>query len=587
MRLAAAFTLAAAMVCAPTLFGAWAQQQKKTNEVRVTGHVYEPAKLEPTDERVRALRLPAGFRVRKFAEVSNPRMLAVGADGTVYVTQREPGTLTMLRDTDGDGVADVQRVVAEKERLHGVSVHRGRIYLAAVKEVFVADIRPDGTLGPLRAIITDLPDGGQHPNRTLAVGPDSMLYVTVGSTCNACTETNPEHATILRANLDGSGRKVFATGLRNTLGFGWHPVGGKLYGMDHGTDWLGDDEQQEELNELVEGAKYGWPYVYANSKLHPHAKPPAKLGLTNADWARQSREPVLLYTPHSAPMQWAYYTGGMFPDEYRNDAFVAMRGSWNRVPPSGYEVVRVRFDRAGRPTAIEPFLTGFLVKGGAPDGKDGQFARLAGVAVASDGALLVSDDTNNVVYRVSYGGAGSRETVPNPPAITSLLPEAQSAPAGINVRSDAFGNNQPIPDRHSSYFQDESPALSWSGVPAGAKSLVLMMEDPDAASPKPFVHWLVANIPATQTSLPASLPKTDALAGLGGAVHGSNHTGKAGYYGPHPPPEEPPHRYHFQVFALDTTLRLQPGFNRRALLDAMRGHVIARGELVGTYQRKP
>jgi glucose/arabinose dehydrogenase len=298
--------LAAAAVGVSLSGGGGRAQDKKTKDVSIQGHVYEPAKLEPTDERVRQLRLPAGFRVRKFAEVSNPRMLAVGADGTVYVTQREPGTLTMLRDTDGDGVADVQRVVAEKERLHGVAVHRGRMYLAAVKEVFVADIKQDGTPGPLRAIISDLPDGGQHPNRTLAVGPDNMLYVTVGSTCNACTETNEEHATMLRASLDGSGRKVFASGLRNTLGFGWHPVSGNLYGMDHGTDWLGDEEQQEELNEIVEGAKYGWPYVYANSKPHPHAKPPAKLGLTNADWARQSREPVLLYTPHSAPMQWAY-----------------------------------------------------------------------------------------------------------------------------------------------------------------------------------------------------------------------------------------------------------------------------------------
>jgi len=123
--------------------------------------------------------------------------------------------------------------------------------------------------------------------------------------------------------------------------------------------------------------------------------------MTNEDWARISRNPVLTYTGHSAPMQMAFYTGDMFPAEYRNDAFIAMRGSWNRKPPSGYEVVRIRFDRAGRATSIEPFLSGFLVKGGAPNGGDGNFARLAGVAVMKDGSLLITDDTNNTIYRVS------------------------------------------------------------------------------------------------------------------------------------------------------------------------------------------
>ncbi|MET0621358.1 MAG: YbhB/YbcL family Raf kinase inhibitor-like protein [Pyrinomonadaceae bacterium] len=561
-------------------------QEKKTTDVNIQGHVYEPAKLEPSDELVARLRLPEGFRVQKFAELQNPRMLAVGADGTVYVSQREPGTVAMLRDTDGDGVADVQRVVAEKEMIHGLFVHEGRMYLAAVKEVFVADIKQDGTLGPLQTLIKDLPDGGQHPNRTLAVGPDRMLYITSGSTCNECHETNAESATVVRATLDGRTRKVFASGLRNTIGFGWHPVSKKLYGMDHGIDWLGDDEQKEELNEIIEGAKYGWPYVYADSKLNPHNEPPKKLGLTNADWARQSKEPLLLYTAHSAPMQMAFYTGTMFPAAYRNDAFVAMRGSWNRKPPSGYEVVRVRFDTAGKPTAVEPFLTGFLVPNGAPDGKDGQFARLAGVAVARDGALLVSDDTNNTVYRISYG-AESRGSMAGRRTITSTLPEARSAQSSINVNSNAFAANQPIPEVNSAYGQDLSPALSWSGLPAGAKSVVLMMEDPDASGPKPFVHWLVANLPANVSSLPASLPKTESLSQASGAAQGANHTGGLGYYGPHPPSGEPPHRYHFQVFALDTVLRLPTGFNRHALIDAMRGHVLAKGELVGTYQRRP
>jgi len=147
---------------------------KMTTDVAITGHTYEPAKIEPTDERVSGLKLPDGFRVSKFAALSNPRMIAVAADGTIYVTQREPGTLTMLRDTDNDGVADVQKVVAEKKMLHGLTIHNGKMYLITVKEVLVADIKPDGTLTAPRTIISDLPDGGQHPNRTLAVGSDGM-----------------------------------------------------------------------------------------------------------------------------------------------------------------------------------------------------------------------------------------------------------------------------------------------------------------------------------------------------------------------------------------------------------------------------
>ena len=238
---------------------------------------------------------------------------------------------------------------------------------------------------------------------------------------------------------------------------------------------------------------------------------------------------------------------------------------------------------------IEPFLTGFLVKGGAPDGKDANFARLAGIAQAKDGALLVSDDTNNIIYRVTYnaGGAG---TAMNTPAIMAreqismLLPETASAAGRINVTSSSFKNGAAIPDQHSSYFADDSPALAWSGVPREARSVVVMLEDPDAAL-KPTTHWLVANLPPSVTQLSANQLKTDALAS--GGVQGGNITGKIGYYGPHPPPADKPHNYHFQVFALDTMLTLPAGFNRQAVLDALRGHVIAKGEIVGTYQRRP
>jgi len=381
---------------APRLLGA--QEPTGPIEAEIVGHIYKPAPLEPTAERLAQVKLPDGFNMEKWAEgLGNVRMLAVSDDGTVYATRREQGEVVMLRDQDGDGRAEVQQVVASIPDVHGITVHDGIVYLATVKEVFSVPIQPDGTLGERTTIISNLPDGGQHPNRTLAVGPDGMLYISVGSSCNACTETNEEHATMLRTGLDGSARAVFASGLRNTLGFGWHPESGDLYGADHGIDWLGDHEQQEELNQLAEGARYGWPYIYADGKFNPADEPPGDT--THAQWAKLSHEPELLYEAHAAPMQMVFYSGTHFPEEYRGDAFVAMRGSWNRRPPSGYEVVRVRFEN-GRPAAMEPFATGFLVQ--QPDGTYGHLGRLAGLAVAADGSLLLGDDHNGVIYRISY-----------------------------------------------------------------------------------------------------------------------------------------------------------------------------------------
>lgn len=565
------------------LFSTSAFSQPGTTENRtIQGNYFDTATIAPTIARIKSLKLPAGFQIAKFAEIANPRMLAVAPDGTVYVSQRDPGTLSMLKDTNGDGVADVAKVVAERPQMHGVYIDNGKMYLVTVKEVYVADIRQDGSLGELKMIIDDLPDAGQHPNRTLAVR-NGKLYITVGSTCNACDESNVENATILVADLDGKNRKIFASGLRNTIGFGWHPVTGKMFGMDHGIDMLGDNDQGEELNEILDGTKYGWAYAYADGKTNPHNKVPKELGLTNEDWAQQSKNPVLMYTPHAAPLQMAFYTGSMFPAEYKNDAFVAFRGSWNRDPPSGYEVVRVRFDASGNPASFQPFVTGFLVKGGAPNGKDAHFARLAGLAQMPDGSMLVTDDTNNIIYRISSSGGAATPPIMMRDNISMMLPETSGGSASIKVESPAFANMGALADKYSAYYEGISPELKWSGVPQNAKSLVLMMEDPDAML-KPVTHWIAANISPKVTGFPENVQKTEKY---GDAIQGSNQNGKPGYYGPMPPPADKPHNYHFQVFALDTMLNLPSGFNRQALLDAMRGHVIGKGEVVGTYQRKP
>lgn len=355
--------------------------------------------FRPFNERLwRGLQAPAGFEVNIFAQPSgNARMMAVSDDGTVYLTRQTQGDVVLLRDGNGDGQADEQLVVASKlELVHGITIHNNRVYLVAPKNVWVADINEDGTLTAPQLIITDLPDGGQHRARQIRVGPDQKLYIGVGSTCNDCNETNIENATILRANLDGTDRVIFAKGLRHTVGFGWQPQTGELWGMDMGSDWRGDDRPPEELNRIVEGANYGWPYCYDN-KLVDEFTNSAPMNTTRAAYCAGTEAPVLTYTAHSAPIGMTFYDAAKFPADYKGDAFVALRGSWNRREPAGYKVVRINYEN-GQPIAIEDFLTGFLLNG------QEQFARLAGVAVAQDGALLVSDDTNGVIYRVAYTG---------------------------------------------------------------------------------------------------------------------------------------------------------------------------------------
>lgn len=369
------------------------ETDEEPTSANIKSYIFYPALAAANSANVQNLKVPTGFAVSKFAEnVGKPRILATTSAGHVYVSDREAGTVTLLQDTDNDGVADRKQVVATIRQAHGLAVHNGKLYIVAVKELYAADINMDGTLLAPQLLLSDLPDGGQHPNRTIAFGPDGRLYISVGSTCNSCPEPNPELATMLVANANGTGRSIYAKGLRNTIGFGWHPQTGEFWGMDHGIDWLGDDEQKEELNKITPGADYGWPYIYGEGKYNPGDRPQ---DMTYAQYAQRTTNPTLTYQAHAAPMAMVFYTGTQFPAEYQNDAFVAMRGSWNRSKPSGYKVVRLHFEN-GRPTRFDDFLTGFLV-----NNDKSHFARLVGLAVNRDGSLLVSDDTNGVIYRVA------------------------------------------------------------------------------------------------------------------------------------------------------------------------------------------
>lgn len=568
---------------------ALAQQGDGTKQP-VTGHVFKPAKVDPTPERLAQLKVPDGFTIKPFAtDLKNVRILTVAPDGTIYATRRDQGDVVMLKDADGDGTADAPPViVANRPGAHGLAIHEGKLYLATVKEIFVADIQPSGTLGPLQMIIGDLPDSGQHPNRTIAFGPDGMLYISAGSTCNACNESNPQNAALLRASPDGKSRTIFATGLRNLIGFAWHPKTGELWGMDHGIDFLGDDIQPEELNKVELGKQYGWPHVWGDGGLNPLSTPPG--GITKEQWKAQSQPMVLGYTAHAAPMQMVFHPGAPFPADYAGDAFVAMRGSWNRYPASGYEIVRIRF-KDGKPTKIEPFVTGFLTDGGTT-----HIARPVGLAVAKDGSLLMADDANGIIYRIAYGKGGDVRPAAAPAdamekqaaqgiGVPLAKDRAETQAKGVlTVSSPAFKEGTAIPAIHSEYADGVSPALSWSAVP-GAKSYILIMEDPDAKPITPFVHWVAWNIPADVTSLPEGLQEQARLTLPEGLLQGRTSRGSVGWYGPRPPVGDPPHHYHFQVLALDRMLDVPAGSDRDKVLAAAKGHVLAKGNLVGTYQQ--
>src|SRR5690606_33479663 len=288
-----------------------AQVKDSVISENVTGHIYKPQLVDPSEERIAQLQLPEGFRIEKFAEdLGEPRILAVSPQGNIYVSRR-PGDILMLKDSNNDGKADQQQSVLTKKDVHGLAFHEDMLYYVTVNEVFRAPLKEDGSLGAEEKIMENLPDGGQHTNRTLAFGPDGKLYISVGSTCNACAETRDENATLIQADADGKNRKIFAKGLRNTIGFDWHPETGELFGMDHGIDWLGDDEQKEELNRITEGSDYGWPYIYADGKFNKADKPKE---MSWEEYAAKTVEPELLFTAHSAPMAFEFYEGDMFPE---------------------------------------------------------------------------------------------------------------------------------------------------------------------------------------------------------------------------------------------------------------------------------
>jgi glucose/arabinose dehydrogenase len=360
-------------------------------------YTHFPQAEEFSESKVQTLVKEEGFEIHAAATgLGKPRMMVVDAKGSLYVTRRDQGDVLMLTDADKDGVFDgLKTVLTGFKGVHGIALHENYLYLCSNRELKRAVINTDGSLETAETLIDDLPDGGQHGNRTIYFGPDHKLYITIGSTCNDCNETNKESATVVQASADGKTRRIFARGLRNTIGIDWHPETGELWGADNGTDWRGDDFPKDELNKIVDGGDYGWPMVYEDQLVDSTREDPP--GATKQEYAKTTKPSSLTFPAHSAPINLVFLDGATrLPSDYRDDALVTLHGSWNRSQPDGYKVVRVVFEN-GKPVRTEDFLSGFLSK----DGKS-RFGRPAGLAVGSDGTIFISDDANGVIYSVQY-----------------------------------------------------------------------------------------------------------------------------------------------------------------------------------------
>lgn len=270
-----------------------------------------------------------------------------------------------------------------------------------------------------------------------------------------------------------------------------------------------------------------------------------------------------------------------------------MRGSWNRRPPSGYEISRVDFENGSAKT-WDHFAQGFLVEG--ESGGFGFLGRLTGLVETPDGSLLLADDFNGIVYRISYGeGADVAEAaapaatppdVTQKPAPSDIAINLVEAEGSLDVTAPSFADGATIPIAHSADGHNASPALSWGEAPEGTLTYVVIADDPDAAEPKPFVHWVLFDVPGTLTGIGEGLTPDLTLQEPKGAKQGTNSRGQVGYFGPRPPLEDPAHNYHFQVFATDlAVLPVDPGATRDEVLAAMEGHVLAKGEVIGQFKR--
>ncbi len=341
--------------------------------------------------RLEKIELPEDFTIKVFADdLPGARSLNQGEKGTVFVGSRDRGKVYALVDADGDGRSDRTHLIAEGLNApNGVAFKDGDLYVAEISRVIkFPDIENRLDNPPAPVVVNDsFPDDTRHGWKFIRFGPDGLLYVPVGVPCNVCDPADRRFASIMRMKPDGSDLEIFARGIRNTVGFDWNPRTGVLWFTDNGRDWMGDNQPPDELNRAPEkGLHFGFPYCHGADILDPlHGE---------KDSCGKYVSPVQELGPHVAALGMRFYTGQMFPEEYRNQVFIAEHGSWNRTVPIGYRITLVRLD-GEKAVSYEVFAAGWLREGDA-------WGRPVDVMVMPDGSLLVSDDRAGAVYRISY-----------------------------------------------------------------------------------------------------------------------------------------------------------------------------------------
>ena len=331
------------------------------------------------------LTVPAGFRVSVFAQnLNGVRYLMLGPGGAVYASRPSAGEIVRLVDANHDGAADTTVTVASGlNRPFGIAFRGDTMFVA--ENNAVVHFNP-GSQNKV-VDVPNIPGGAGHSTRTVVFGTDGKMYVSVGSSCNICDESDSMRAAVVQFNRDGSGGRVFARGLRNSVGLAVHPTTGEIWATNNDRDNLGDDIPPERINIIKDGKYYGWPQCYLPGQRNPE--------YSSADCSTVE-PPAITFQAHSAPLGMTFYTGSAFPTDYRGDAFVAFHGSWNRSVPTGDKVVRVQVQN-GKPVSIDDFVTGWQ----RPDGS--RWGRPVGIVMTTDGALLVSDDMGGKIWRVAYG----------------------------------------------------------------------------------------------------------------------------------------------------------------------------------------
>lgn len=341
------------------------------------------------------INLPEGFTISIYADnLKNARSMALSPDGTLFVGTQKEGNIYAVRDTDGDFKVDETYVIDSGLRSpNGVAIKDGDLYIADVENLWIYRNVESDLQNPVsrELIYDDYPKDFHHGWKYIAFGPDGKLYVPVGAPCNICESQNELYASITRMDPDGSNREIYAHGVRNTVGFTWHPDTGEMWFTDNGRDLMGDEVPPCELNKVTEaGQHYGYPYCHGGSIKDPEfgdkypcddfVKPAQQLG------------------PHVAPLGIKFYDGNQFPEDYNGHAFIAEHGSWNRSKKIGYRISMVRIEK-NEAVSYETFADGWL-----DDEAQEVWGRPVDVLIMPDGSMLVSDDMANVIYRIAYSG---------------------------------------------------------------------------------------------------------------------------------------------------------------------------------------